>query len=339
MEGADNKWLDNRMESNSTESERAPAKPRVLLVEDDPVSAYLIQQLFMAQDLPLDHAGNGAIALEMQRQNRYRLVISDWMMPEMNGVDLCRAFRGLGGPYVYFILCTSQGQKSDRAEAFDAGVDDFMTKPLDRAELHIRLRVALRILEAEEVVQRQKAELESMNAKLNHLAVTDELTSLYNRRRFQEMLQEGIDEHIRTGDQVSLILADIDRFKSLNDQFGHQAGDEALRRVADIMRQNSRRHELPARYGGEEFGIILQRCGLFEAAIAAERFRSALENASWPDRPITASFGVATTGVHIQTMSELVAAADQALYSAKQKGRNRVELFPANQAVHAIGKG
>jgi diguanylate cyclase (GGDEF)-like protein len=326
------------MDQNFNDNEKAPAKPRVLLVEDDPVSAYLIQQMFQAQDLPLDHAVNGAIALEMHRMNRYRLVISDWMMPEMNGVDLCRAFRRLGGPYVYFILCTSKGHRSDRVEAYEAGVDDFMTKPLDRNELHIRLRVALRILEAEEVVQKQKAELETMNAKLNHLAVTDELTNLYNRRRFQEMLEEGIEEHVRAGDQVSLILMDIDRFKSLNDQFGHQAGDEALRRVAEILKVNARRHELPARYGGEEFGVILQRCGQHEAAIAAERFRAALENAEWPDRQITASFGVATCGPCICTLSDLVAAADQALYRAKQNGRNRVELFPENQKVQLNGK-
>jgi len=326
------------MEKNVSEVVNVPTKPRVLLVEDDPVSAYLIQQMFQAQDLPLDHAVNGAIALELQRQNRYRLVISDWMMPEMNGVDLCRAFRELGGPYVYFILCTSKGQKSDRAEAYDAGVDDFMTKPLDRSELHIRLRVALRILEAEEVVQRQKAELEAMNEKLNHLAVTDELTNLYNRRRFQEMLAEGIAEHVRAGDQVSLILLDIDRFKNLNDQFGHQAGDEALRRVASILKDNSRRHELPARYGGEEFGIILQRCGVHEAVKAAERFRIALESADWPDRQITASFGVAACGPYVESLNELVAAADRALYTAKQNGRNRVEMFPENTKVRHIGK-
>jgi len=326
------------MDNNLTEADKAPVRPRVLLVEDDPVSAYLIQQMFQAQDLPLDHAVNGAIALEMQRKNRYRLVISDWMMPEMNGVDLCRAFRGLGGPYVYFILCTSKGQKSDRVEAYDAGVDDFMTKPLDRNELHIRLRVALRILEAEEVVQRQKTELEAMNLKLNHLAVTDELTSLYNRRRFQEMLEEGIQEHLRAGDHVSLILLDIDRFKSLNDEFGHQAGDEALRRVAKTLKDHARRHELPARYGGEEFGIILQRCGVHEAAKAAERFRVALETAEWPDRQITASFGVATCGPYVTTLNELVAAADHALYTAKQNGRNRVEMFPENTKPTASGK-
>ena len=326
------------MDSSKSQTEIPEVRPRVLLVEDDPVSAYLIQQMFHAQDLPLDHAVNGAVALEMHQHNCYRLVISDWMMPEMNGVDLCRAFRDLGGPYVYFILCTSKGQKSDRVEAYDAGVDDFMTKPLDRNELHIRLRVALRILDAEEVVQKQKAELEAMNERLNHLAVTDELTTLYNRRRFQEMLDEGVEEHLRAGDQVSLILMDVDRFKSLNDEFGHQAGDQALRQVAKILRENSRRHELPARYGGEEFGVILQRCGNNEAGIAAERFRSALERAEWPDRQITASFGVATCGPTIQTVNDLVAAADFALYQAKQNGRNRVELYRDETKVVPFGK-
>ncbi len=320
------------MEVNTSEVEKPAVSPRVLLVEDDPVSAYLIQQMFLSQNLPLDHATNGAIALDLHRQNRYRLVISDWMMPEMNGVDLCRAFRGLGGPYVYFILCTSKGQKSDRLEAYDAGVDDFMTKPLDRNELQIRLRVALRILEAEEVVQRQKTELEAMNEKLNHLAVTDALTGLYNRRRFQEMLEEGIEEHLRAGDQLSLVLMDIDRFKSLNDEFGHQAGDEALRILARVIKDHARRHELPARYGGEEFAIILQRCSKEEAHVAAERFREAIEATTWPDRPITASFGVATCDEGISTLNQLVAAADQALYVAKQNGRNRVEVYSSTKS-------
>lgn len=327
------------MERHLSGVEQAAGKPRVLLVEDDAVSAYLIQQMFHAQDLPLDHAMNGLVALEMHKKHHYRLVISDWMMPEMNGVDLCREFRGLGGSYVYFILCTSKGQKSDRIEAYDAGVDDFMTKPLDRSELHIRLRVALRILAAEEVVQRQKAELEKMNERLNVLAVTDELTGLYNRRRFQEMLEEGVEEHLRAGDNLSLLLLDLDSFKKLNDAFGHPAGDEALRLVAKTLRDNARRHELPSRYGGEEFAIILQRCGSIEAAKAAERFRLALEQADWPDRAITASFGVATCGLHIRSLPDLIAAADQALYIAKQNGKNRVEVFPENAPVVSAGKG
>jgi diguanylate cyclase (GGDEF)-like protein len=321
------------MELGNNEVEKVSVRPRVLLVEDDPVSAYLIQQMFHAQNLPLDHATNGAIALDMHRQNRYRLVLSDWMMPEMNGVDLCRAFRQLGGPYVYFILCTSKGQKSDRVEAYDAGVDDFMTKPLDRNELHIRLRVALRILEAEEVVQRQKAELEAMNEKLNHLAETDALTGLYNRRRFQEMLEEAIDEHRRAHDSLSLVLMDIDRFKSLNDEFGHLAGDAALKQVAAVLMENARRHELPARYGGEEFAIILQRCSRFEALIAAERFREAIEKMEWPTRKITASFGVATADDQVASLNDLVSAADQALYLAKVNGRNRVEVYPEGRPV------
>ncbi len=312
------------MKESNNEFKNPP--PRVLLVEDDPVSAFLIQQTFELQNLPLDHATNGEIALDMHREGRYRLIISDWMMPKMNGVDLCRAFRRLDGPYVYFILCTSKDQKSDRVEAYDAGVDDFMTKPLDRDELQNRLRVAFRILAAEEAVQRQKSELEAMNERLNHLAVTDELTKLTNRRRFQEMLEEGIQEHVRAGDQVSLILLDVDRFKGLNDDFGHPAGDEALRLLARLLKDCARKHELPARYGGEEFAVILQRCGKPMAVVAAERFRKAIEDAVWPDRPITASLGVATCGPTLSTLSDLVAAADQALYSAKQNGRNRVEV-------------
>jgi diguanylate cyclase (GGDEF)-like protein len=172
-----------------------------------------------------------------------------------------------------------------------------------------------------------------MNEKLNHLAETDALTGLYNRRRFQEMLEEAIDEHRRAHDSLSLVLMDIDRFKSLNDEFGHLAGDAALKQVAAVLMENARRHELPARYGGEEFAIILQRCSRFEALIAAERFREAIEKMEWPTRKITASFGVATADDQVASLNDLVSAADQALYLAKVNGRNRVEVYPEGRPV------
>lgn len=458
--------------------------PRVLIVEDDPVSAMLVQRLFKSHGIAADRAVNGAVAIEMHNRNRYRLVVSDWMMPEMDGVELCTKFRQMDGPYVYYILCSAKGQRADRIAAFDAGVDDFLSKPLDRDELTARLKVARRILATEEALQakreeveraadslsdmnecltmasrrfeelfnglpvacftfdeagmihewnrgaqevfgiqsheafqrpvwnvfsgedaswdleqvqgvfhdgepvvfdwtfttrtgtmkylacnviclrsmsgkpvgavcanlditgrkqaeqqiehqmlkinqyaeqlqEQKIALETMNTKLNHLAVTDGLTGLWNHRRFQEMLDEQLAAIHRTGEPISLILLDIDHFKRFNDDFGHQVGDAVLVQFADTLRVTARSFELPARYGGEEFAIILQGCDLEGARVAAERFRESVEAQRWPHRQVTCSVGITTCYGESVDSKKLVAEADLALYYSKQHGRNR----------------
>jgi len=173
-------------------------------------------------------------------------------------------------------------------------------------------------------LNQQKLELEKMNVRLNHLAITDGLTGLWNHRRFQELLEESVDESGRTLEPFSLILLDIDHFKRVNDELGHQVGDEVLQQFAECLRSQSRSYELPARYGGEEFAIILRNCGEEEAIRAAERFRKYIEDQPWKYRKMTASFGVTTCsmpGTHPKT---LIMQADNALYAAKQVGRNRV---------------
>ena len=175
----------------------------------------------------------------------------------------------------------------------------------------------------ERLLAAEKANLENANAQLHELASRDGLTTLSNRRSFMNDLEGAFAEHRRTGKIFSLVLLDIDRFKSYNDTFGHPAGDEVLRRFARVLRTTARSYENPARYGGEEFAIVLHDTGAEKGLAAAERFRRAVEEADWIERPLTCSLGVSTVGEDGTTPESLIAAADAALYASKGAGRNR----------------
>jgi two-component system, cell cycle response regulator len=462
---------------------------RVLIVEDDPVTAHFVQHLFTEQQIHADLAFDGATALAMHRERTYRLVVSDWNMPNMDGVELCRAMREIGGRYLYFILLTGNSDRGDYLRAFEAGIDDCLAKPLDALELHAKLNVARRILSREDEMQAQRSEmersanalhemnsslmlasrrfeelfnglpvacftldesglihewnreaentfgirafqaiqrpvhevfsqqlestwteemveqifrgeempmfdwtytmptggqryfacnvicirsgangqpvgavsanlditqrklaeqqveqqmiqlndlalklevqkeqLEEMNERLSHLAITDGLTGLWNHRRFQEFLEQSIEQYRQTDSKFSLVLLDIDHFKRFNDDFGHQIGDEVLKEFADTLLDTARWNEQPARYGGEEFALILHECDAELAMTAAERFRLAIRNQPWRHRQVTASLGVATIAEGIDAKL-LIQQADTALYASKRNGRDRVTHF------------
>lgn len=464
-------------------------RPTVLVVEDDPVSALLIRKLLASYGIPCDYAPDGKRAVELHMERNYRLVVSDWMMPEMSGIELCQTLRELNGPYLYFILCSAKGERADRLAAFEAGVDDFLSKPLDRDELQTRLTVARRILSSEDKLNEQKSELvvagdsmremninlvmasrrfaelfnglpvacftfdeegtihewnraaeslfgipsylafqqplwavlgdrshafwseervqkivenaggpsedwafildngttrsfvcnvfalrnekgdflgaisanlditerleaqrrieeqmhqindfarqlesqkealEQVNELLAVKADTDGLTNVLNHRRLQNDLTERFEEARASGKPLSAILMDVDKFKSFNDTFGHQAGDDVLKQFAATLRSVSREGEAVARYGGEEFAVVLPGCSKKQAIAAGERFRRAIESQNWVHRPITASFGVATMGPDTDSPKTLLSQADSALYYSKEHGRNQVTHF------------
>lgn len=454
---------------------------RILIVEDDSVSALLLRKVLEQKGYEVAHAVNGVQALTLFDSDDYRIVISDWMMPEMDGIELCQRLRKSAKGYVYVLLLSAKSQREDSLGAYEAGVDDFLTKPLDREELLARLKVAHRVLAAEDSLRRQQAELEiagnrlanmndrltlasrrfeelfsdlpvacftfdreglihewnlaaaelfgqrpetalmkpvweafdgrdarfwsrelvheifsgraqenvdwvlrsdehgerhlicnvipmhgvngevlggiatnqditerrqaeqciqtfardlelqkqaleEANLRLSTLAVTDGLTGVWNHRRFREQLETEFAT-VKRGAQVSVILLDVDHFKLYNDAFGHPAGDEVLKTVAQILERASREHESVARYGGEEFAIVLAQADAATAKVVAERMRQAIADEPWLLRQITASFGVATARGDDESPEEVLQRADAALYYSKQHGRNCVAHF------------
>ena len=264
-------------------------------------------------------AGDGEEAWEIVRGGDVPLLISDWMMPKLDGPGLCRRIRDAGGDlYTYIILLTSRESREDKLEGLRAGADDFLTKPPDPDELAVRLEIAGRIIDVHEVLAQK-------NARLAELATIDELTQLKNRRRFNEDLEHHVALSIRGGTPLSLVLLDVDRFKQYNDTFGHPAGDEVLRGVSATLRACVREHDMVARFGGEEFVVLLPSTDADTALAVAERLRAAIASRTWPLGAVTASFGVATADPsHPVSAASLVEQADQALYRAKRAGRDRV---------------
>jgi two-component system cell cycle response regulator len=291
---------------------------KILIAEDNPTSALFLRRTLSGKGHEVTVTADGVSAWEAMRAGPVPLLISDWVMPRMNGLELCKLVRGREGcDYTYVILLTSRDGRADRLEGLRAGADDFLTKPLDPDELAVRLEIAGRILAVHEALARQ-------NAKLAELASVDELTGVKNRRRFREDLDMYFALWSRHKTPLSLIMLDVDHFKRFNDTFGHPAGDAVLRDLSRQLREGSRDHDVVARYGGEEFAVLLPSTRADDAMAIAERFRLRIERMPSALRPITASLGVATTCEALPTCSALVEAADQALYRSKHSGRNRV---------------
>lgn len=449
---------------------------RALIVEDDRSTAELTKSVLEGFGFESTICADGLEAIEVLKRDDFRIVFSDWHMPKMDGVELCKEVRKLDRQYTYFVLLTSAVDKQERVLAYDAGVDDMLHKPLDAQELGARLKVAERILKAEQeltnvtdrlrvananmevasrrfedlfhglpvagftldvegtihdwnreaeacfgieapaasfqnietilgkpsggfwsvdFVQRvadsrksarhqwslirtgrptlyfdvslypfngangeaagiictnvditervlaqrqieaQMVELESMNAKLAELSVTDGLTGIRNRRHMQDVLESHIQSIERTDSPVSFILLDVDFFKKFNDSFGHVAGDGVLKTVARVLHEHSPAPFMAARYGGEEFAIVLPETDKDEAMQLAEAFRAAIEAVPWVERQVTASFGVSTTLDPTLSVREIVEQADAGLYLSKERGRNQVTHFDETDQAKA----
>jgi two-component system cell cycle response regulator len=296
---------------------------KVLIADDELVSRRLLQSMLVRLGYEVVVASDGVEAQSiLLAPDGPRLAILDWMMPGADGLDVCRAIRQQARAYVYVIVLTSKDRKEDLVAAFDAEVDDFITKPYETAELRARLRSGERVLH----LQATLLETQSM---LQHQATHDSLTGLWNRSMIHEQLAMELKRAARSGEPVAVIMADLDHFKQINDRHGHAAGDEVLREASARMRGVLRDHDGISRYGGEEFLVLLPRTSAQVALVIAERIRAAV--ASRPvsvgdaSLPVTLSMGLATTVDHPADVEPLIAAADAALYRAKAAGRNRVE--------------
>jgi two-component system, cell cycle response regulator len=301
---------------------------QALIVDDSAVYRKLIGDHLRSWEFAVTLAESGSKAWEiLQEAESPKLVLLDWVLPDMDGTELCQRIRQAGatGPYVYVILLTSKEGQQNMLDAMTAGADDYLVKPFDELELKARLLVGKRILDLQE-------ELVSAREAMRHAATHDSLTGLMNRGEILAMLQREIERGRRDRKPVGVILGDVDHFKSVNDTLGHLFGDEALREIGRRLRAQLRVYDGVGRYGGEEFLMILPNCDLSDALLRADELREIIASApvtcSGKERPITMSMGVAISTTDGKSdLEALLNQADAGLYAAKEKGRNRIEHF------------
>ena len=307
---------------------------KILVAEDDAVSRMILQRAVQRLGHDVLAAEDGKAAWDLYRETSdVDVIISDWMMPGADGLELCRRIRTAekrdGQGYTYFIFLTALGDRKHLLQGLESGADDYLSKPLDRDDLGVRLTSALRVTDLHRRLAFQNEELERLNRMLFEQSRTDPLTSLGNRLSLREDLEVLRDRAERYGHRYAVVLCDVDHFKAYNDRYGHLAGDDVLRRVAATISSSLRAGDSAYRYGGEEFLMILPEQRTEAALATADRLRRAVEDLGIPHAGgtplgvVTISGGVATS-VGVEDADALLKAADTALYAAKKTGRNRV---------------
>ena len=321
-------------------NQRGPHEPlpSILLVEDSQTTRALLSK-YLTGAYRLVHAKDGAEAWEvLERTTDIDLVITDINMPRMTGHQLLVKIRKSDEPRfknLPVIVMTTTDDNVDRNLAFLNGANDFLTKPVDEIELQARVNVHYKLAHT-------IRELEASRRRLAEQATTDPLTHLKNRRAFFENGTKQIAMARRYGTDVSIIVADVDHFKKVNDTYGHQAGDEALIAVSRVLLELTRTEDTVARIGGEEFAILLPDTNRLGAAVLAERMRNGVERERFilndgREVTITISIGVASFAVElVDTVDQLLSIADQRLYLAKRNGRNRICVNNEGKSSYAL---
>jgi two-component system, cell cycle response regulator len=313
-----------------TEPGQGVSDQRILVVDDNPDNVEIIDARLSSRGFTVETATNGEEALARVEENPPHLILLDVMMPVMDGYEVSRRIKGSDSlPFIPIILVTARDSTQDKVEGLDAGADDYLTKPINFPELEARVRSMLRIKRLQDQLDEKNRELEVANKKLRKLSITDGLTGLFNHRHVHELLHEEIERSKRTGDSIAVAMVDLDRFKKVNDTYGHPTGDVVLYETAEILRDTAREVDMVGRYGGEEFIAILPGTPEENAAQFAERVRQRVEEHVYRDDAteirMTTSAGVAAyPSEAVPDADALLKRADEALYRAKETGRNQV---------------
>jgi len=306
----------------------APDKFRLLLVEDEPTQRMMLERQLTKAGYVVETAENGADALAKILEGQFHILLTDWDMPGMDGPTLCKRVREANlSTYIYILLLTGHLTTDDLVVGLGAGANDYVRKPANQAELLARLSAGSRIVKLEQ-------SLREANEKIQLLSVTDSLAGTFNRRYLNDQLLKEVERARRYGHSLAAIMADLDRFKKINDERGHHSGDEVLRRFADLAKSLIRPSDWIARYGGEEFVIVLPETDAGGAAIVAEKIRAQCAAVPMPlasgELTVTSSFGVAALSTGNLSpeaaAAEMLREADAALYNSKHEGRNRVTV-------------
>jgi len=313
-------------ELDSVTSITVEPSPTILLAEDDPVTRMLMTRFLKKAGYEVDAVANGSEALDRMTKRYYPMLVTDWEMPEMDGVTLCKAVRNLQlDGYVYALLLTARDAKEHIITGLEAGADDYLIKPVHEPELIARLNTGRRILSLEH-------SLRAANQRNRVLSITDALTGSFNRRYLMEQLPREVERCRRYAYPLSVLMCDIDHFKQINDERGHAAGDDVLQQFAARAQKSIRSNsDWVSRYGGEEFLIVLPETSHEGAVAVAEKIRTLIAATPFStrggDARVTASFGVASTGPSGPDLTlkvdTLIRFADECLYRSKREGRDR----------------
>ncbi len=315
----------------------------ILLATDSPVDQRMLQKKLTDAGHHVTVANDGQQALELALATNPQLILTDWMMPKMDGLELCRTLRrsDLAGR-CHMLIMTSNDSQKDLEEGFDAGIDDYLIKPLNHRILMAKVRAAGRVIKLQvqseqdkkaierhlKTLGRQKRELDKMYEQVKTLAMEDQLTKLPNRRAGLSQLDKVWAESSRNGNPMLVMIMDIDKFKNVNDTYGHDAGDVVLRSTAAVMRNTMREYDVVARFGGEEFLVVCPGADIEVAKDLGDRIRRAVESNHIETPEFTGSISI-SIGVSVRNDThtkpqEMIKEADEALYAAKEAGRNLV---------------
>jgi two-component system, cell cycle response regulator len=317
-------------------SVQAAVPGRILVVDDNQDNIEIIATRLRFRGYEILEASDGTEALRLVREKAPDLLLLDVMLPDIDGYEISRRIKGATDlPFIPIILVTARDSTQDKVAGLDAGADDYLTKPINFPELEARVRSMLRI-------KRLQDELEEKNRELERLSISDGLTGLFNHRHIHGLLAEEYERVERTNDCMSVAMFDLDRFKSVNDTYGHQAGDRVLIDLAEILRDTARDIDRLGRYGGEEFIALLPETCIEDAAVFVERVRREVARRPFDigrDEPLrmTLSAGVATYPHElVDSVESLVRLADEALYTAKAAGRNRTVRFDEMSLLQSV---
>jgi two-component system cell cycle response regulator len=304
---------------------------QLLVVDDSAVARKSVEYALSPSEYSVLFAKTGQEALQQFAEHHPKLIITDWLMPDLSGIELCQRIRAdFRNSFTYIILLTGVSEKGNLIAGLQAGADDYLTKPFDAGELSARVAVGRRIAKLH-------SEIETKNHLLEQLALTDELTGLPNRRAMEGWASRQFSGAVRHRFPFWVVMADLDKFKTINDSHGHEAGDAVLKKFSEILLSHTRHSDMCCRLGGDEFLLVLAHSGAEGVQLVIERIREQFESHRFAfgrphvdDVRVTASFGIAglRVGQDVE-FHHLQARADAALYSAKHLGRNKVQAAPA----------